>query len=133
MPASVSLSANAQFGENIKNSSWISKDAVMFEAFKPNGTMDYQRISSSLKDSKGDVLIDKDYINFGNFNYGVVAAAAGYPLDDALSYAAKLNRYHALTNRNINTSGKYGGNVRNEYYIRMGYLAYTSDKIKGAQ
>ena len=38
--------------------------------------MDYQRVSSTVTDSDGNPLIDRTYVNFGNFNYGVVAAAA---------------------------------------------------------
>jgi len=155
MPNNVSLQDNVAFGQRLANlpsimtgdidttytgpvispdtdidpNSVPAKEAAMMAAFMPDGTMDYQRIASSLQDSDGNILIDRNYINFGNFNYGVVAAAAGYSLDQALAAAGTLNFLHSISNSNIDTSGAYDDSTRNEYFIRMGYQAYASGKI----
>ena len=65
-------------------------------------------------------------VQFGNYNYGVVAAAAGYSLDEATIAAGAFNKYWS---RNIDTSGAYGTDASENIFIPMGYQAYTSGNI----
>ena len=83
--------------------------------------MDYQS-NHSVSETKYNLR----YIDFGNFNFGAVVAAAGIPLDTALAAAGAYNL------RGTGSSdGTYFNNPRNEGMIRAGYSAYTSGNISG--
>jgi len=91
------------------------RDAAMLALFQEYGPMDYQRSSG---------VFNADYRDFGNYNYGVVAAAAGYTKDQALAAAGAYN-----ATRSNDTSGAYGNSPRNAEYIEKGYDDYVAGKI----
>lgn len=92
---------------------------MMFGLFARRiGRMDYQwvyRVNG--KDNP-------DYIDFGNYNYGVVAAAAGYSFDDAMIAAGIVN----LTGTG-DKSGPWWNSSRNLPLIKQGYDDYKTGKI----
>src|SRR5690606_25039633 len=70
------------------------------------------------------------YENFGNFRFGVVAAAMGVPEDVALR-AAGYAQEQAGTSKDewgnpIDTGGSYGDDPRDQQQIREGYEYYNS-------
>jgi RHS repeat-associated protein len=115
-PADVSLSANAAIGQF--SSDMDNRDATMLALFVPGGLMDYQRSYGS------NGLINPTYIDFGNFNFGVVAAAMGYNQAQALAGAGLAN----LLGRG-NKSGPFFTNPRNNVFINAGYSAFISGRI----
>ena len=127
MPSGVSLADNAALGELLSQEpSYITgppptifdeteRDAAMLALFQEYGPMDYQRSSG---------VFNADYRDFGNYNYGVVAAAAGYTKDQALAAAGAYN-----ATRSNDTSGVYGNSPRNAEYIEKGYDDYVAGKI----
>ena len=114
-PPGVSLEQNAAEG-----ASWLGVTASyhMYENFKPGGAMDYQRKFGT------DGLINRSYIDFGNYNYGVVAAAAKYTLEEAQAAAGAAN----LLGKG-RKSGTYFGNPRNQIMITAGWLDYMHGRI----
>ncbi|HEU5048458.1 MAG TPA: polymorphic toxin type 44 domain-containing protein [Rickettsiales bacterium] len=139
MPADVSLNDNAKWGEELSNS--YLRSGHMFAAFMPDGSMDYQRTYSNQSDKNGNPLINRNYIDFGNFNYGVVGAAAGYSLSELLNAAATINSRNVFSSRtNIVTNPfdtslekPWLSNPRNDKFIIMGYNAYINGKIKASK
>jgi hypothetical protein len=125
IPPGVSLEENALHGQSMRG--FIMPDAdgnivqigMMNALFTPRvGSMDYQRIFGT------NGQINKDYIDFGNYNYGVVAAAAGYSYDDAIVAHGIVNQLGSG-----DKSGPWGGNPRDITMIRQGYDDYNSGKI----
>ncbi len=127
MPAGVSLENNAQLGEwmatlpSIPTLDNVTREEMMINYFERGGAMDYQRQNGA------DGLVTQAYIPFGNFNYGVVAAAAGYTYNEALAGAAVEN-----INGGGDRSGQWFSNPQNDYFIQAGYNAYKSGKIKAS-
>lgn len=80
--------------------------------------MDYQRTYGS------NGLINSTYIDFGNFNFGVVAAAMGYNQAQALAGAGLANLLGSG-----NKSGAFFTNPRNNVFIKAGYSAFISGRI----
>lgn len=131
MPYGVSLEENAKFGELIsQDPSSITgppptvydtktKEGEMLAEFYRYNHMDYQRIYSI------NGLPNKTFIDFGNYNYGVVAAAAGYSKEETLIAAGAIN----LTGSG-DKSGPYFNNPRNASMIEAGYDDYIAGKIK---
>jgi hypothetical protein len=63
-----------------------------------------------------------------NYDYGVVAAAAGYSREDALKNAGTIKRlFHA--DDPDQASGPFGNKVRNADMIAKGYDDYVAGKI----
>ena|GEM_PF-5403488 len=119
LPSDVSLYENVKFGERLRGLPSDVRTADMVLLFSPYiGLMDYQRTHSS------DDKYNLRYIDFGNFNYGAVAAAAGYDEEEAVRYAAYVNQLGQG-----DKTGKYGSNPRNEAMIRAGWHTYHDDKI----
>ncbi len=98
MPADVSLEENAKRGEQIFaeylaeieerdiSAAEGMRRSTMVHLFHGAGEMDYQLIYSvNGRDA------NKDYIDIGNYNYGVIAAAAGIPLSEAIVGAGAYN------------------------------------------
>jgi hypothetical protein len=126
-PAGVSLAQNAQIGRAISLlRSGFSlpgtpmREAAMAELFLPGQPMDYQRIYGN------DGLINRSYIAFGNYNFGVVAAVAGYTKEEALLGAGAAN----LLGRG-DKSGALFNNPINAPFISAGYDAYKAGMIGG--
>ena len=94
----------------------------MVALFAPGGAMDYQRSYGT------NGYINSDYVDFGNYNYGVVSAAAGYTEEEALFGAGVVNSRN-IGNPNVNTSGPYFSNPRNNQLIQAGYEAYEQGTI----
>ena len=82
--------------------------------------MDYQRSYGS------NGLISPTYIDFGNFNFGVVSAAMGYTQAQALAGAGLANLLGSG-----NKSGPFFTNPRNNVFINAGYSAFINGKIGG--
>ena len=80
--------------------------------------MDYQAIYSN------NNKINRRYIDFGNYNFGVVAAAAGYSLEESLLAAGIVN----LTGTGRNDGAMYN-NPRNAYFIRRGYDDFVHERV----
>jgi hypothetical protein len=106
------------------------REAAMVFLFLPGyGSMDYQ----SAYGSGGQY--DRSYVDFTNYNYGVVAAAAGYSQDEALANAGMVNegkdwydrRFHGAPPKDM--SGPHKNKVRNAEMIVKGYDDYTSGKV----
>lgn len=102
--------------------SWGKLPGAAVDTFRPGGQMDYQRTMSTLRDENGKVLIDQRFIAFGNYNFGVYAAASGMNLELAQRGAAAL---YGVTS-GLNKSGPYGGNPINSGQIHQGYDDYMS-------
>jgi hypothetical protein len=153
MPSNVLLSDNIKFGETIadlpskldnsssNNNDLSFRETAMTAAFMPNGSMDYQRIDSNRTDSNGNPLINRDYIDFGNYNYGAVGAAAGYSLSQLLDAGAIVNARNILTPNvgmvlnpfDATDATPWLSNPRNDMFITMGYNAYKAGKIKASE
>ena len=127
IPPGVSLEDNARLGQAIAQMGddpsleygEIAKDGAMVGLFAPRiGKMDYQWIFGS------NGKYNKDYIDFGNYNYGVVAAAAGYTMDEAVRAAGFVNQFGQG-----DKSGPLGNNPRNLEMIRKGFCDYKAGKI----
>lgn len=131
-PPDVSLEANALKGQEMLRlynamvqtnggdaaEQW--RDATMLGLFSRRwGSMDYQWLYSP--DGKS---YNRDYIDLGNYNYGVVAAAAGY----SWSYATTASGIANLFGGGDKT-GPMFNNRRNLKMIRQGYDDYNSGKI----
>ena len=129
VPADVSLSDNARVGQKIlaaynedaKINSVIAaeiSDAKMAKLFGRGGEMDYQRTYGSHD------KINNDYVDVGNYNYGIVAAAAGYSWTYAAAAATVVN-----WTGGGDKSGRLGSNPRNLEIARRGYDDYKAGKI----
>lgn len=94
------------------------RDAAMSALFFQNGFFDYQRKYSE------NGLINRTHIDFGNYNFGVVAAAAGYSLNQAFLGAGVANLFGWG-----DKSGQFFGNPKNIPFIAAGFLAYKNGKI----
>ncbi len=96
------------------------KDASMIALFWPGlGSMDYQRKFGT------DGKIDRDYIDFGNYNYGVVAAAAGYSWE----YATMASGLANLLGGGKKPLRDKFNNPDNLKMIRQGFDDYGAGKI----
>ena len=119
-PDGVSLKDNVLWGQSLRRLSPENsalKDDIMASTFAPAvGPMDYQRRMSV------DPLINREYVDYGNYNFGAVAAAAGYNLDYALKGGATVNH-------SSDKSGCYGGNIQSQTMIIKGYADYMQGKI----
>jgi hypothetical protein len=126
MPPGVSLQRNAEIGQLLSLlPSWLSspmlpsilplKEMAMAGMFAPNMPMDYQRTYSQ------NGLINRDYINAGNYNFGLMAANAGYSLPVALMGAGIVNLFgHG------DKSGPFFTNPGNNKEIVAGYSSAGS-------
>jgi hypothetical protein len=90
VPPGISLSDNAAVGISLASLPPWTAASDMLRLFRRGGLMDYQRTFG-----KPD-RINRAYIDFGNYNYGVVAAAAGYSLLEAESFAGVANLGEAV-------------------------------------
>ena len=81
--------------------------------------MDYQRTYGA------DGLINRAFIDFGNYNYGAVAAAVGYTKAEALVAAGAANLLGSG-----DKAGPYFNNPRNLPFITGGYDAYVAGLVK---
>jgi hypothetical protein len=90
----------------------------MARLFLPGQPMDYQRVYGS------NGLINRTYIAFGNYNFGVVAAAAGYTKAQAHLGAGAANLLGSG-----NKSGPLFNNPMNIPLIDAGYDAYEAGVI----
>ena len=119
MPKDVSLYDNVRIGDSILDELPPTRYGMMVGYFAPHiGVWDYQRTCST------DKLYNRRYIDFGNFNYGAVAAAAGYDETESIIYAAAFNQFGSG-----NREGLLWGNKHNERMIRAGWNAYTNGNI----
>jgi len=100
--------------------------AYMVAAFCCGGPMDYQRPDGYLA-----ALIFHDvvpaYVDIGNYNYGVVLAADGYTLSEALSAAGAYQKY-ASSWVNVPNPTEWGISQRAFNNINQGWNDYVSGK-----
>ena len=95
--------------------------------FAPREKYDFQRINSGEGSlPTGAVLINRNYIAFGNYEFGVFAAASGMSKQWALNGAALV----------YGRSGARGGGaffgmgkIKNEIAIKEGYDDYKKGNI----
>ncbi|MBW0008277.1 MAG: hypothetical protein JO335_11270, partial [Sphingomonas sp.] len=118
-PSNVSLADNAKAGEKLRGNSFWTKSKTLFGNFSRGGAMDYQRVAA-----RNGVKFDKDLAAFGNFNYGLVVAAAGVSLDTALLGSGAEN-----LKGGGNKSGPWGNDPENQYWIEQGYEAYQAGEV----
>jgi RHS repeat-associated protein len=118
-PAGVSLADNARDGEKLRDKSFLTKAKAMYDRFWHNKSEDYQRVAA--QDGK---KFDKTFSDFGNYNYGVVAAAAGYTIGQATLGAGVANLFGGGEK-----SGKYFNDPRNMHFFVLGFNAYQSGQI----
>jgi len=128
-PPDVSLEGNARLGEEIFRQyqamaqtagfdaaeKW--RDATMIQLFL--GSVNYQRIYGS----DGEHY-NKDFIDFGNYNFGVVAAAAGYSWGYAITGSGFANLFGSG-----DKSGPYFNNPRDLAMIRKGFNDFLEGRI----
>ncbi len=119
-----SLAGNIRRGEEIsdEHDDIVDQYKDMSDLFHRGGPMDYQRPHGA----DGD--INRDYIDFGNYNYGAVAAAAGLSWAEAMIAAGIVNRLGGN-----DTSGPLWNNPRNLEFIRRGFSDYRGGKISSSQ
>ena len=98
----------------------------MFSLFHSGGEFDYQRPGGYM-DAKLNGNFVMAYRDVTNYNYGVVAGAAGYNLTDALNGAETYNRVFGNTNANLTGYGITQSAVNN---ISQGWHDYTSGSWK---
>jgi len=142
MPKDVSLAENVKAGQKIRDTyytesladpdeAWSNSTIAMKRLFAPShGTMDYQSVYGSSID------YDKDYVDFTSYNYGVVAAAAGYSKTMALVYSGGANvganvadRLRGSSDSSRDTHGPFLNKVRNAEMIEKGYDDYKTGRI----
>ena len=82
IPDTFDIGRNIRFGESDPSKS------ELFALLAPGRPMDYQRPDGWwLAWTKNDISLQ--YVDLGNYNYGVVLAAAGYSLDSTIYWADK--------------------------------------------
>ena len=134
MPADISFADNVKAAEvlrarteglpfNSEGGPLDSKASTMIAWFTPGaGTMDYQ----SVYGSGGEY--NKSYIDVTNYNYGIVAAAAGYSLEDALWHAGAVNwGRHPFDPKQ--RTGPFANKERNADMIVKGYEDFKAGRI----
>lgn len=104
MPDDVSLEDNVKVGHSLAAFPQVPpfvdagvpvREGAMAYLFLPgHGPMDYQSAYGTSRQ------YNRDFVDFTNYNYGVVAAAAGYSRDDASAYAGMANDWKDLYDRN---------------------------------
>jgi hypothetical protein len=93
--------------------------------FHPGGPWDFQRRMSDARGPSGQVVINRKYIAFGNYIFGVYGAASGMSRTEVLAAAAIIYR---LQTGHFGT-GAYRGNPRNDELINEGYNDTLSGDI----
>jgi hypothetical protein len=98
MPEGMDIAANVKAAEDYDpDATDADRAASMMYWFSQGGSQDYQR-----PDGYFSALLFGDYVksyrNVTNYNYGAVAAAMGYSLDDALTAAGLYNQMRGRTN-----------------------------------
>ncbi len=139
MPKEVSLEDNVEMGQSLAGFSQVSpsvdagvspRESAMAYLFLPGyGPMDYQSAYGT-----GDQY-NRNYVDFTNYNYGVVAAAAGYSRDEALANAGMANQAKDWWDRHRHgappkdMSGPFKNKVQNADMIMRGYDDYRTGRI----
>src|SRR5262249_44114018 len=123
MPPGVSLDENMEFGKYLGTLPDLFKLNAMRDFFWPRAAMDYKRPPGfSTTDPRFEAHRD-----FGNYNFGAVAAAAGLSFETALAGAGLFHAGNsawnsAFGNQNpLNTSGAWGNDPRDLDFITRGY------------
>jgi len=119
MPSPVSLGDNVALGESLKELGPGLREQQFLNLFRRGHEMDYQ-----MTYSQDGVHYNQDYIDFGNYNYGAVAAAAGMTETEMLGASGLYN----MTGKG-DKSAIYGNNPRNLAMIMQGYKDYKDGKI----
>jgi hypothetical protein len=141
MPDDVSLEDNVKMGQSLAGFPQVPpsvdagvspREGAMAYLFLPgHGPMDYQ----SAYGTKGQY--NRNFVDFTNYNYGIVAAAAGYSQEEALANAGMANQATDWWDRNVHgdrpkdTSGPFGNKVQNAEMIIKGYDHYKTGRIGG--
>jgi Bacterial toxin 44 len=128
-PPDVSLQDNARLGEEIYHEYEAMTRTAGFDAAERwrdgtitelmLGPMNYQLVYST----DGEHY-NRDYIDLGNYNYGVVVAAAGYSWGYAITASGFVNLFGQG-----DKSGPYFNNPRNLEMIRKGFNDYLAGRI----
>jgi hypothetical protein len=140
MPEDASLEENTRVGErlaefgqlspSVEDSALPPRESVMALLFLPgHGRMDYQ----SAYGAAG--AYNRDYVDFTSYNYGAVAAAAGYSRDEALVNAGYANVIADWWDQNVHgdppkdRSGPYQNKGRNAEMIIKGFEDHKAGRI----
>jgi hypothetical protein len=119
MPKGVSLSDNAATGQAMGLLPPPAGEIALAAYMWPGRPMDYQRLYDGGK-------FNATYTDFGNYNFGVVTAAMGYSLSQAMIAAGAFNKY---VQRNRDTSGAHQTDASENTFIPMGFNDYASKRI----
>jgi hypothetical protein len=138
MPEGVSLAENARLAEAIRQAplgegSSRAQDGAMLAWFRRGGPMDYQLVYG-----KGGKY-EENYVDLTSYNYGAVAAAAGYSKEEMLLHAGNVNQLTSLYDQFFNgdkpkdTSSPHGNKVRNAEMMMKGYDDYVAGRITASK
>ncbi|MBN9559431.1 MAG: hypothetical protein J0H14_01720 [Alphaproteobacteria bacterium] len=120
MPGFVSLEGNVLTGlalQGMAATAPATREVILYFFFRQGGLMDYQRTGVD-----GPIPYEANYRDFGNYNFGLVGAAAGYSLQFLLVMAGRYNR--KVNPKSSDNS--FGLPDRNEKWIRAGYADFQA-------
>jgi RHS repeat-associated protein len=111
----VDLAANVQEAKTMAATGVFSGMVNFYFAVKPGGKWDYKQGDKNLED-------------FGNWHFGVVAAAYGFPRDFALEQAGKAQIRAKHSHPEWQRGGPpYGDDPVDQYWIERGYEFYEKN------
>jgi hypothetical protein len=115
MKGDVDLAANVQEAKAMANRGPWSGGLAFYFAVKPGGKWDYKQGDQRLED-------------FGNWHFGVVAAAWGFPKEFALKQAGKAQIRSKHSQPEWQQGGPpYGDDPVDQYWIERGYEFYEKN------
>ena len=131
-PPNASLAANASEAMKLR---WLLpplKEAVFYLEVRNGSPWDYKQSGRTLNDF--GKLTKSPYLDFGNFNFGVVGAAAGFPSQELLR-AAGFAQGRAGTSSPehghwYSLKGPYGDDPADQAMIRAGIAYYESGCVR---
>ncbi len=120
MPSNASLVANIAFAQQLRNAQMtvpFFRELAFAKLFPTGAAMDFKPATppGAPRDTYRDI---------GNYNFGVMAAAAGMHLPEAIGTAGAYHWLGSLNNKGFDTSGTFGNDPRDEYFLRLGYRHY---------
>jgi len=120
IPRNVDIERNAEHANYLKHVShvgmftWIAPDKEFYDLVKPGGSWDYK-------------LGGPEYEDFGNFHFGVVAAAYGIEEEVGLRGAGLVQMKQGHSKGDWGKPWEdppYGDDPRDQYWIKQGYRYY---------
>ena len=130
-PATMDVQKNMELGKQIAPMAFLqppegsvmdNRDTHMYAWFSHGGPMDYQRPDGARRSGQS---FRPEYTEVSSYNFGAVAAAAGYSRDDAMQAAGLYNRLRGNMSGEITA---YGNKRENEENIKRGWQDATDGK-----